>query len=97
MYELIQLVTREQFAEEGNRMNSAVQYFFDNFQQKGISVYSLRLQGSPVLTLSVSPEMTCAHVVGPRNREPSTAEFAILTPMLDTLGITLNYDRNSTS
>lgn len=96
MHKLVQIETQEEATQEGQVMHHAVGHLFSYIQYKGGLVYSIRLEGASVLTLSVFPESdgtwVCHHVVGADNRKPSEEELAIVEKLLLERGVALRYD-----
>lgn len=91
-YRLVELKTKKEFEEEGQRMQHALHCFFSFFEKNKVRVFSLRAGAEPLLTLSVQSEGFTDHIVGLRNRPPTQEDFDILNPLLAELGIENRYD-----
>jgi hypothetical protein len=96
MHTLVHIETQEEATQEGLALNHAVGHLFEDLCQQGVLVYSVRLDETPVLTLSArkNKEGTwiCAHVVGRGNRHPTQDELAIVKKLLAARKVKLQYD-----
>jgi hypothetical protein len=96
-YKLVLLETKADYQAEGTALEHAVGHYHEYFQQKEVTVYSLRKGDERILTLSVQPERYTDHIVGLANRQPTLEEFEILAPLLAELNIENRYDPNTLS
>ena len=68
-------------------MMHAVGAMWGMLQTKKDRVFSVRYKGHSILTMTVDKQNICRHLVGKRNRPPEPIEYAIVSELLQPLGV----------
>lgn len=93
---LVPLTTGNEIYDEGVRQHNALimPQMRSMLQSQGITVWSMRDADTDVsvLSLSVSEDGVCRHVVGKHNAAPSADQLDTLYKLLNVEGIELQYN-----
>lgn len=88
---LVEILTEEDALIEGKEMFHAVGVIWKMLQRQKQRIFSVRYKEQPMLTLSVHDNM-CHHIVGKCNRKPEAIELAIVSELLQPLGIVMGLN-----
>lgn len=98
-YVLTGLTTAADIEDEGRRMTNALQSptFHKHLTETlGVRIWSLRdEQGRSLVSLSLRPDKTIQHAVGPRNCEPTAEQHEALAALAPIIGATYVYARDT--